>query len=148
MRYFILFILSVSGFVNAKEHQLTQQILSVSSPDKAIVLSFTDNDNVAQYQVSFNDKAVIEPSKLGFLFKTAVPMYRDFTVSEVSRNQVDTSWEQPWGEQRIIHDKHNELVVKYTHKTEPNNMFFVRARAFNDGIGFRYEVPVSKRVNF
>lgn len=143
MRYFILFILSVSGFVNAKEHQLTQQILSVSSPDKAIVLSFTDNDNVAQYQVSFNDKAVIEPSKLGFLFKTAVPMYRDFTVSEVSRNQVDTSWEQPWGEQRIIHDKHNELVVKYTHKTEPNNMFFVRARAFNDGIGFRYEVPAS-----
>lgn len=141
MRYLLLLILSVCGVVNAEHHQEQKPVLSVSSPDQHIVLSFTDNDNVAQYQVSFNGKAVIEPSKLGFLFKTAVPMYRDFTISEVSRNQSDTSWEQPWGEQRVIRDQHNELVVKYTHITDSNNMFFVRARVFNDGIGFRYEVP-------
>ena len=68
-------------------------------------------------------------------------MYRDFRLSEVSRHSEDNVWEQPWGEQRLIRDHHNELVVKYMDMNNTNNIFYVRARVFNEGIGFRYEVP-------
>ncbi|MCH1413827.1 MAG: glycoside hydrolase family 97 N-terminal domain-containing protein, partial [Glaciecola sp.] len=118
------------------------KVLSLASPNNEIVLHFTDEDDLARYQLSFNGKEVIGLSKLGFTFAKALPMYRDFRLSEVSRNRVDSSWEQPWGEQRIIRDHHNELVVKYTDINNAQNIFYVRARAFDEGIGFRYEVPV------
>ena len=117
------------------------KVLSLASPNNEIVLHFTDEDDLARYQLSFNGKEVIGLSKLGFTFAKALPMYRDFRLSEVSRNRVDSSWEQPWGEQRIIRDHHNELVVKYTDINNAQNIFYVRARAFDEGIGFRYEVP-------
>lgn len=115
--------------------------LSVSSPDNAISLTFTDDNELAQYSVKFNGKTLISDSKLGFTFAEAAPLYRDFKVSEVSRTNVDTSWEQPWGEERVIRDQHNELLVKFSHLSDKSRFFHVRARLFNDGFGFRYEFP-------
>ena len=61
-------------------------------------------------------------------------------ISNERRASVDTSWEQPWGEQRVIADKHNALTVSLSGtdaaRTEPYDLAI---RAFDDGIGFRYE---------
>lgn len=119
----------------------TPSTLTVTSPDNKVVLRFMDQNDLAQYSVTFNGKTLIAPSKLGFTFAKAQPMYRDFSVNEVSRNTVNTTWQQPWGEQRVITDQHNELVVKFTSLSDSTNTFYVRARVFNDGVGFRYEVP-------
>lgn len=114
---------------------------SVSSPDKDITLTFTDKNALAQYSVSYKGQPLIEDSKLGFTFLKALPLYRDFKVEEVSRASNDSTWEQPWGEQRVIRDHHNELLVKFSHLTDKDRFFFVRARLFDDGFGFRYELP-------
>ena len=135
----VLSIISCRVWADSKSEQYN--VFSLSSPNSQVELHFTDEDDLARYHLSFNGKEVIGLSKLGFTFAKALPMYRDFRMSEVSRNSVDSSWEQPWGEQRIIHDHHNELVVKYTDINNAQNFFYVRARAFNEGVGFRYEVP-------
>jgi alpha-glucosidase len=61
-------------------------------------------------------------------------------VSNARRGAVDKTWEQPWGEQRLIRDRHTELKVSLSGKdvasTEP---FDLTIRVFDDGFGFRYE---------
>ena len=56
------------------------------------------------------------------------------------RTSIDRRWEQPWGEQRIIQDRHNELRVTLSGTdralTEPYDLI---VRVFDDGFGFRYE---------
>jgi len=53
---------------------------------------------------------------------------------------VDQRWEQPWGEQRVIPDRHTELRVTLSgadsKRTEP---FDLTVRVFDEGFGFRYE---------
>lgn len=132
MRYILTLLALLGTTVHAAD-------ISVASPDKQIVLTFTDKNELAQYNVTFQGKTLVQDSKLGFTFAKAAPLYRDFKVTEVSRSTQDTTWEQPWGEQRVIRDHHNELAVKFTHLRDAERYFVVRARVFNDGVGFRYE---------
>lgn len=134
MRIFLFSLVVLSLNVMSKD-------LVVTSPDKDIQLTFTDSNQLAQYSLSYKNKLLIKPSKLGFTFAKAAPFYRDFMVTEVSRNTVNDTWEQPWGEQRIIRNHYNELLVKFSHTKDKQRVFMVRARVFDDGIGFRYEVP-------
>lgn len=133
MRFFVFVIFWFSVTVSAAE-------VSVLSPNKKLKLVFSDSGNIAQYRVEYNEKVVLGNSKLGFTFATAAPMYRDFALTEKSRNSVDVVWAQPWGEQSNIRDHHNELIVAYSHLHNKENMFSVQARVFDDGIGFRYIV--------
>jgi alpha-glucosidase len=125
--------------IGTSSHSYAKEIV-VESPNKTIQLVFTDAEQVAQYKVIHKGRELVKPSKLGFTFVEAPSFYRDFSVAEVSRDNVNTSWEQPWGEQRIIHDHHNELLVSFTHNRDKKVSFLVRARVFDDGVAFRYEV--------
>lgn len=114
--------------------------VSVSSPDGQIRFSFNDDKGYAQYTVHYNNVLVIRPSRLGFGFQHATPLYRHLALSEASRNSVNITWKQPWGEQRVIRDHHNELTVRFTDQKVKNNSFTVTVRVFDDGVGFRYHV--------
>ncbi|WP_018982837.1 glycoside hydrolase family 97 protein [Salinimonas chungwhensis] len=140
MRYFTLALGMVAISAQAQD-------ISVKSPDGDVALTFSDANELAEYKLQFKGQTLIDNSKLGFTFEHAKPMYRDFTVSEVSRDKHNASWEQPWGEQRIIDNHYNELAVKFTHMNDEQRTFVVRARVFNDGIGFRYEVEGEGKRN-
>ena len=114
--------------------------VSVTSPDGDITFTFTDENDYAQYSVDYNGKQIMRPARLGFAFAKAKSIYRHLEVSEVSRTSENNTWEQPWGEQRVIRNHYNELVVKFTDKNDANNAFNVQVRVFDDGIGFRYHV--------
>ena len=134
MRYLILVAGALSLSVQAAD-------ISVKSPGGDITFTFTDSNELAQYSVDYKGKTLIKPSKLGFTFAKAKPLYRDFKVTEISRDSVNGRWEQPWGEQRIIQNHYNEVAVRFTHLQDESRHFTVRARVFDDGIGFRYEMP-------
>ncbi|RME62789.1 MAG: glycoside hydrolase family 97 protein, partial [Alphaproteobacteria bacterium] len=50
----------------------------------------------------------------------------------------------PWGERRLVRDHHNELFVEFVSAAAPERRMGVRFRAFDDGIGLRYEIPRNK----
>ncbi|NJK42755.1 MAG: glycoside hydrolase family 97 protein, partial [Aquincola sp.] len=58
-----------------------------------------------------------------------------------SRVSADTTWTQPWGEVRRVRDHHRELRVVVQETSATRRRLVVVFRAFNDGIGFRYELP-------
>ena len=111
----------------------------VSSPDGKLVFSISDDNNQIAYRVQFGDKEVVGNSLMGLGYKSHSPFGPEYSISKVTENSVDTSWEQPWGERKVVVDRHNELLVNF--KTEQPNPapLQLRVRVFNDGLGFRYE---------
>jgi len=81
------------------------------------------------------------PSKLGFTFLTDTPLNAGFEIVDWERNTHDEVWTQPWGEVKEIRDHHNELRIRLQQgAVEPREMIIV-FRVFDDGLGFRYELP-------
>nr|WP_284208783.1 glycoside hydrolase family 97 protein [Thalassotalea eurytherma] len=117
--------------------------VEVTSPNGEIVLTVSD-DNSPSYQVSFQDKSVIEASKLGMSFKKAPSFGEGFTIESVKTQSHSSSWEQPWGERKEVIDQHNELVVTFSADRKKAHTFDVKFRVFDDGLGFRYEVKKQK----
>lgn len=113
----------------------------VSSPDGRIKVEMeVDGDGVPYYRVERDGKEIIAESDLGFLFTDEEPMRRNFVVVGESTSGSDSTWEQPWGERRYIHDNHNELLVTFQETRDTSKrVLTVRMRVFDDGIGFRYE---------
>ncbi|GAB4522932.1 MAG: glycoside hydrolase family 97 protein [Amphiplicatus sp.] len=127
------------GAASAEEARL-------SSPDGEIVVTVTDEGGLARYVVAYRGETVIAPSRLGLLFKNRHGFDDGLAIASVERAAKDETWEQPWGERRFVRDRHNEMLVEFISTTGPARRFFARFRAFDDGVGFRYEVPEQKRL--
>ena len=139
MRLPLLLVALLASSAFAKEATL-------KSPDQKIKITISDQSSSPHYSISFNGKPVIEQSRLGFRFKSQAPFDDGFVISEVTRSQTDSQWQQPWGERQTVVDKHNEIAVTFN-KPAPNaGTYTVRFKAFDSGVGFRYEVP--KQVGF
>ncbi|WP_409431967.1 glycoside hydrolase family 97 protein [Litorimonas sp. RW-G-Af-16] len=116
------------------------QTVRLSSPDGKNSYVLSDEGGKLTYSVSREGMTVLGDSRLGLRFLEQHGLDTDLRILSVEENTVDTSWEQPWGERRIVRDAHKELLV-HAERGTPNLKFSIRVRAFNDGIGFRYEVP-------
>src|SRR3989442_1240819 len=98
-------------------------------------------DGALTYNLDRDGRAVFLPSRLGFAFQGAPPLRDSLRMVDTSRAKVDETWTQPWGEVARVRDHHNELRITVAEVTSPGRRFVVAFRAFNDGIGFRYELP-------
>jgi alpha-glucosidase len=122
-------------------------VASASSPSGTIHVDLTLNgEGRIGYIVTRLGKPVIDESRLGFLLTDAPELLRDFVVASKSTTSFDQSWEQPWGEYRTIRDRHNELTVNFVEKDKLKRAMTIVFRIFDDGVGFRYELP--KGPNF
>lgn len=118
------------------------RVYTVSSPDGRNELEFSLTDlGQPQYRLNHNTKAVILPSLMGFEFVEQARLHENFEVLEVLYSQLDTTWQQPWGEFKTVSNSYNELTVKLQEQTDSARVLHVVFRVFNDGLGFRYEFP-------
>ena len=114
----------------------------VASPDGTLVVELaTDNDGRPSYAVSRKGQPVIAPSRLGFLLLDAPKFERNIEIVQPRTRTFDETWEQPWGERRLIRNHYNELTVTLKEKAKPFRRFDVVFRVFDDGVGFRYRFP-------
>ena len=134
MRLPLLLLLGLSSACFAKD-------ATIQSPNGNITITISDQQATPSYKISFNGKDVIENSALGFEFKQQAAFAEGFTITDVNNSQHNSQWQQPWGERQTIIDKHNELAVTFKKPAPQGGTYTVRFRAFNDGVGFRYEVP-------
>lgn len=114
----------------------------VRSPDGRIGVTVDVGERgVPQYSVTYRGVEIMPAGALGLRFRTQPSFDRGFRVAGSSGSSHDSTWEQPWGERRLMRDRHNELVVQFASAEGPTRRFDVRVRVFDDGFGFRYEVP-------
>jgi len=140
----------------------------LKSPDGKLTLKFAlQQDGSPTYTLTYKNKTVIKPSKLGFLLKykpaetvagaegnmdqkTANPkasLHDNFTVVDTKKSSFDETWNPVWGEVKSIRNHYNELAVTLSQKDIDRQMI-IRFRLFNDGLGFRYEFPTQKNLTY
>ena len=132
MRTSALLLLAFSGSCFA-------QTATLQSPNGNIKITISDELTTPSYSIDFKNKPVINSSALGFKFKQQAPFSEGFKITHTQQNTQNTQWQQPWGERQTVTDNHNEVAV--TFKKPQGGVFTVKFRAFNNGIGFRYEIP-------
>ncbi|SHF94558.1 Glycosyl-hydrolase 97 C-terminal, oligomerisation [Flavobacterium fluvii] len=130
------FILLVFQLCNAQE---------LKSPNGNFTMTFSLlNDGTPTYALTYKNKAVIKPSKLGFELKDDKnSLLNHFTVSDTKSATFDETWKTVWGEETAIRNHYNELAVTINQK-ETNRKIIIRFRLFDEGLGFRYEFPEQK----
>ena len=124
-----------------------QSVASATSPSGTLKVDVTLNpEGRVGYIVSREGKPVIGESRLGFLFTDAPQMLRNFALAGQSTRSFDETWEQPWGEYRRIRNRYNELTVSFDEKNWDKRRMTVVFRVYDDGIGFRYEIPRHEKL--
>jgi alpha-glucosidase len=118
-----------------------QDVQRVASPDGRNVVEVGIREGRLYYAVRRGGRDIVLPSLLGFDFKGQPPLRDSLRLSGASRASRDTTWTQPWGEVARVRDRHNELRVDVVETTGPRRRFTVAFRVFDDGVGFRYELP-------
>jgi alpha-glucosidase len=117
-----------------------QDSLRVVSPDGRNAVTVHVHEGGLYYSLRRDGQNVLLPSRLGFAFRGADSLLGGLRIAGSARATVDETWTQPWGETARVRDHHNELRVQVTEDRAPNRRFAVVFRAFDDGIGFRYEL--------
>jgi alpha-glucosidase len=112
----------------------------VTSPDGRNQVTLEVREGKLYYSLARDGRALLLPSLLGFEFRGAPPLRDRLRITDTTRQSHDEWWTQPWGEVARVRDHHNELAVTVAETAAPDRRFTLRVRAFDDGVGFRYEV--------
>ncbi len=115
---------------------------TLASPGGGLTVTVgVDEQGRPEYTVRRHGRVVIAPSRLGFLLIDRPKLERNMEVANPRSRSVDETWEQPWGERRFVRNRYNELRVTLREPKPPGRSLDVVFRAFDDGVGFRYEFP-------
>jgi alpha-glucosidase len=125
---------------------IAQDTLSVSSPDGRNKAGVGVRDGRLYYILSRDGRPLLLPSMLGFEFRGGPTLRDGLRITGSTRATFDQTWTQPWGEVSHVRDHHNELRVSVAEAAAPGRKFDFVVRAFNDGIGFRYEFPAQPAI--
>ena len=138
-----IILISIAGCNTKKE-----SVNIVESPSSNIAIEFIlSNDGSPNYIVKHKSSVVIDTSKMGFDFKEQRSLQSGLKIIGIETNTVNEDWEMQWGEQRVVNNNYNEMIVKLEEEQAPNRKLNISFRAYNYGIGFRYEFPEQKGVD-
>ncbi|WP_343657725.1 glycoside hydrolase family 97 protein [Chryseobacterium sp.] len=136
---------------------------SLKSPDGKFEMNFQLKEGVPYYNLKYNGAVVVEDSKLGLrLFKdTAIKFASEiakpedakydlnngFAKTDEKRESKNETWQPVLGEKKNYINHYNELAVTLN-QASTDRSIVVKFRLFNDGLGFRYEFPQQKNLNY
>ena len=157
------------GCTNGENSQITD-VNTLSSPDGKLEMSFhLTGDGTPEYTLDYDGSPVILSSGMGFElrgvlkaqkidynadgtvsksdWKPCESLHDGFAVESVERSSHDETWAPVWGEEDSIRNHYNELAVNLVQASTERRLV-IRFRLFNDGLGFRYEFPSQKNLNY
>jgi len=126
-----------------------QEGYTLESPDGRLHLNvaLNDDDRLA-YSLTFKNRVVIKPSRMGFLLEKPEMALQFFKVINTEQTQWDNTWKPVLGEVSSIRNHYNELALQLKDTQDSGIMVWVRFRLFDDGLGFRYEFPGQESLKY
>ncbi len=140
--------LLMAGLVMRAQQANPLREVSVASPDGDVRLVFkVDSQGVPTYSLSYKQKPVIKTSRLGLELKGAPGLMDGFSLAAADTSTFDETWTPVWGEESKIRNHYNELLVTLDQEAQKRQLK-IRFRVFDDGMGLRYEFPLSRNLNY
>ncbi|HEV8693267.1 MAG TPA: glycoside hydrolase family 97 protein [Lysobacter sp.] len=128
------------AFAAAQVHAET--VAQATSPDGRLKVELDLNgEGRLAYRVARNGQPLIDDSRLGFILRNGRELLRSLKLDQQSTRSFDETWEQPWGERRFVRNHYNELRASFVEGDRDHRRFDMVFRVFDDGVGFRYELP-------
>jgi len=141
----------------------------LKSPNGNLSMNFAlQEGGIPSYNLSYKGKEVIKPSRLGFELKDkgtersfddffgekssganrrVNDLISGFRIVDTQTSFFDETWQPVWGEVKNIRNHYNELTV-ILNQENSNRQMLIRFRLFDEGLGFRYEFPQQKNLNY
>lgn len=129
----------------------------IKSPNGNIELKFSlDGNGRPVYEMTYKGKAVVKPSHLGLeLAKDKhaskgmkeTDLMDGFVIKDEKTSALDETWQPVWGETKDIRNHYNEYTAALL-QSATGREILIRFRVYDDGIGFRYEFPQQKELNY
>jgi len=139
-------IILVSSFLIVLCVQAGAQSPETLQIGKVKMVFSLDKNGSPEYAVSYNNKPVVLPSRLGFKLNTDSLFYTSFQFIGTGRNSFDQTWQTVWGETREIRNHYEELTVRL--QSKQGVLLNIIFRVFEDGVGFRYEFPLQPKLKY
>lgn len=118
---------------------------TLNSPDGNIKVDVTtDSAGAPHYSVTYKGRTIIEPSALGILTEQGSLPATGLTIVPLEVTEFDETWTPVWGEYAAVRNHYNEQAFNLVKPGEEKPELTVRFRVFDDGVGFRYEIPEGK----
>jgi alpha-glucosidase len=109
----------------------------VTSPDGKISLAI-HTDSPLGYSITVDGKPVLLRSRLGLELAGDVKLGEKLIALAEERRVSDQHWENKYGKNSDVRDHYNELDLLVL---GGERRFLINARAYDDGVAFRYVLP-------
>ena len=123
----------LASLVSAAEHR-------VNSPDGKLALVVSDDAGL-RYRVELDGKPLLADSVLGLDFADGATLGPAAKITGTKKASRKTTWDNPLGQRRTVPDRFRELRVTLSEGANPVRTFALVARAYDDGVAFRYDLP-------
>ncbi|AZI20573.1 glycoside hydrolase family 97 protein [Chryseobacterium taklimakanense] len=136
---------------------------TLKSPDGKFEMNFQLKSGVPYYNLKYQGKTVVEDSKLGLRLlrdgdiqfaseierkdQKGKDLNDGFTKTAEKFDSKNESWNPVLGEKKSYINHYNELAVTLNQPANDRHII-IKFRLFNDGLGFRYEFPEQKNLNY
>lgn len=135
--------------------KIYSQSQSLSSPDKrlSIVFETVKNNQVSEsggqlvYSVTFDGKPLVTRSHLGLGFKGQSILGADVKILDIDRSTVVQSYKLLAGKTSHVQDTFRSLKINLKEAVSQGRKIDIEARAYNDGVAFRYHVPEQPNIS-
>ncbi|MEG8055011.1 glycoside hydrolase family 97 N-terminal domain-containing protein [Sphingomonas aerolata] len=132
-----LVLLCTAASVSAQDRHLL-------SPDGAIDVTIGQDAATKgpTYAIAFHGRPVIGTSPLGLAFESYKKPGPDTAVTGASRTNADTRYRLIAGKTSAARNQYNELTLGLTETGGAQRKLDIVFRAYDDGVAFRYHLPV------
>ncbi|WP_371582582.1 glycoside hydrolase family 97 protein [Prevotella pallens] len=129
---------------------------TAASPNGKVVVRFGIDNGRPYYTVQYDTKDVIKKSFLGLeLAKDKhaskgmkeTSLMDGFELMQTIKTSHNDTWKPVWGETDEIRNHYNEMTVSLL-QAKSNRNIKICFRVYDDGVGFRYEFPQQKDLNY
>jgi len=139
---FIFFLFYPYKNLNALE------INVLRSPNKNLELILQlSKESELSYSLKAGNRLIIDRSTLGYVVgnKNAIPSVGWELVNQ-EQNSVSTVWKPVWGKRALVPEKYSELILNFkSAATSGLHSLRFEARAYDDGVAFRYLIPSDEK---
>lgn len=123
--------------------------VALQSPDGALEMTIAtvqrnavaDAGGQLAYRVAFRGKTVLDWSNLGIALEGSPALGAAVKISGSRTAAHDESWQSIAGKANPIRDHYNAVTVQTAETGAGGRTLAVEARAYDDGVAFRYFVP-------
>ncbi|MBF1455838.1 MAG: glycoside hydrolase family 97 protein [Prevotella nigrescens] len=152
----VLLLCSVMAMAQGESEGNSNKWETATSPNGKVVVRFGIDNGRPYYTVQYGTKDVIKKSFLGLeLAKDKhaskgmkeTSLMDGFELMQTIKTSHDDTWKPVWGETDEIRNHYNEMTVSLL-QAKSNRNIKICFRVYDDGVGFRYEFPQQKDLNY